>query len=267
MSNFLRMDFKNHSGEIIRFGLNNYYINESDVHDYEWDYEISRNSIDFSEEVIKKTIPVTIIGEKRHEYANKLFEVIDKDVREGIAGQLIVGEYRIDGYFYGQEASKYSNGKIIRINLVFISTSRWVKEELHNFRKELPETDFLDFDYDHDYDYKPEIDYSHIRNSDYVASDFDLKIYGPCTDPEITIGGHLYAVENIEVGEGEYVEINSLDKTITLVSATEVENVFFARNKDSYIFEKIPAGTSEVDYNELDFDLILYLKRGAPKWI
>lgn len=135
MPKFLKMQYTNNVGETIAFGEGNYFINESDIHDYTWDYQVDKNDITFTKELKTKSIPCTVIGENRKELANHLFEVIDKDVRENIPGTLYVGEYRIDGYFYGEEASKYANDKIIRIQLKFISTSEWVKVEHHSFRR------------------------------------------------------------------------------------------------------------------------------------
>lgn len=267
MPNYIKMQFKNHDNQSIWFGDDQYYINENDVFDYSWDYEVNKNDITFSHEVIEKTIPCTIVGEDRVKYANDLFDIIDKDVREGIPGRLIVGEYWIEGFFYGQEASKYSSGKVIRVNLSFVSTSTWIREELHNFRKEQPVSEFLEYDYNFEYDYTPEIDYSHITNHDYTASDFVFTIYGACENPTITIAGHPYTVY-IALAAGETVEINSLNKTITKKAADgSLINVFYARDKDNYIFEPIPSGTSGVEYEDIDFDLLLLQKRSVPRWI
>lgn len=135
MPKFLKMQYTNNVGETIAFGEGNYFINESDIHNYTWDYQVDKNDITFTKELKTKSIPCTVIGDNRKELANHLFEVIDKDVRENIPGTLYVGEYRIDGYFYGEEASKYANDKIIRLQLKFISTSEWVKVEHHSFRR------------------------------------------------------------------------------------------------------------------------------------
>jgi len=266
MSRYMRMQFRNHDGQSIWFGDGQYYINESDVYDYKWDYEVSKNDVTFTHETIDKTIPCTVVGENRVELANELYNIIDKDVREGIPGRLIIGDYWIEGYFYGHNASKYSSGKIIRLDLSFVSTSTWVREELHNFRKEPPTSDYLEYDYDYEYDYTPEVDYSHITNHDYTSSDFVMTIFGACTNPTITIAGYPYTV-NVELGVGDSVEINSLNKTITLRKSNgELVNVFYARDKDHYIFQPIPSGTSEVEYEDIDFDLLLLQKRSVPKW-
>jgi hypothetical protein len=97
-----------------------------------------------------------------------------------------------------------------------------------------------------------------------------MKIYGEISDPYVIIGGHLYQVYQ-DVGVGGVLEIDSMKKTITLYDADgTVTNVFFARDKDSYIFEKIPAGTSDIEYpadENFYFDIAIYMKRGAPVWI
>lgn len=276
MPKYFQMRYTNNVGKSIDFGYNNFYVNESDIYDYAWEYETNRQNIAFSHEIIDKSIPVTIIGKDKSKLANKLFETIDKDVREGIPGKLTVGKTSINGYFYGQEASNYSNRKIIRVNLKFVSTSKWFREEVHNFRKSI-DTEYLDFDYDFEYDYKPTVDYSHITNHDYTASDFRLLIYGPqyprvVLYPTLTVAGHEYTV-NTQINSGEILEIDSMKKTITHIAVNgEKTNEFYLRNKQSYIFEKIPSGTSEVSYEDstgelFDFDLILKMERSIPEWI
>ena len=92
-------------------------------------------------------------------------------------------------------------------------------------------------------------------------------IYGEITDPAIYIDGYEYSVTG-HIGPREYLEIDSREKTVTLVqnNGTRV-NWFSHRNKDNYIFKKMPAGESVVSWQgEYRFDIILFEERSEPKW-
>jgi hypothetical protein len=83
----------------------------------------------------------------------------------------------------------------------------------------------------------------------------------------VYVSGHLYQV-NCDVGVGEYLTIDSVSKKIFLTANDgSTTNVFNMRNRDSYIFEKVPPGINSVIL-EGDFgvDIILLEERSEPKW-
>lgn len=65
------------------------------------------------------------------------------------------------------------------------------------------------------------------------------------------------------------VSIDSIAKTILLTKRDgTVENHFHQRNRESYIFEKIPAGSNIVTWDKtFKFDVVLFEERSEPKWI
>ena len=78
---------------------------------------------------------------------------------------------------------------------------------------------------------------------------------------------HLYFVET-EIEPGGYLEIDSREKIVDLVQAygTCISKINF-RNRDSYIFQKIPVGSVSSSWNNsFGFDLIIYDERSEPKW-
>lgn len=106
-----------------------------------------------------------------------------------------------------------------------------------------------------------------IVNGGIVASSFRLTINGPCIDPAVSIAGHVYQV-NTTVAEGQYLLIDSAAKTVTLQANDGTQtNVFNARNKDSYIFQEIPAGVNIVSWTgDFAFEVTLLEERSEPKW-
>ena len=78
----------------------------------------------------------------------------------------------------------------------------------------------------------------------------------------------MYQVD-CEVGEGEYLTVDSTTKKIFVTKNDgTIVNCFNSRNKNSYIFEKIPSGNNAVTWSgEYGFDVILMEERSEPKWI
>ena len=92
--------------------------------------------------------------------------------------------------------------------------------------------------------------------------------YGPASNPQVVIGGHSYTLYTT-LTAGERAEIDSRTKKITKYSINGcTENIFHTRDKDSYIFQKIPYGPLPVNKAAaLAFDIVIYDERGEPVWI
>ena len=99
-------------------------------------------------------------------------------------------------------------------------------------------------------------------------SNFIITIFGNVQSPTLYIGDHEYTV-NVNVDTGEHLTIDSIEKTITLVKSNgEQVNCFNNRNKDSYVFKKIPVGTSQItSTGQIYFSITLLEERSEPKWI
>lgn len=123
--------------------------------------------------------------------------------------------------------------------------------------------------YPHDYpfNYGSSTTAKVIVNPGFVASNFRLAVDGPCINPAVTIGGNLYQV-NVTVASGEYLKIDSSAKTVTLYGSSGTQtNVFNSRNREAYIFEKIPAGTNAVVWSgDFNFEITLLEERSEPQW-
>jgi phage-related protein len=147
----------------------------------------------------------------------------------------------------------------------------WVKEETFGFRK-VDEGGSggqdLDFNFDHPFDYHSGMSRNELNNTGFVGTNFRMIIYGACTNPAVYVSGHLYQV-NCEVGSGEHLTIDSVAKKVYLTGSDgTVTNVFNLRNRDSYIFEKIPSGQNTVAWEgDFGIDIILLEERSEPKWI
>lgn len=266
----LKMKYINHYGEEINFGEKGLYINESDLHDYEWSYDIvNKKVVNLENETKKPKIDVFATGEDRREIANLFFEIINKDVLENEAGRIVIGDYYLEGYFVAKENSKYSSGKVIKMTLTYVAPNKWMKKTKFSYMPEESTTlEGLDYPHDYPHDYKMHRSTKPIVNDGYRPCDFEIVFYGAQETPTIIINGHTYQVYTT-LQAGEYLIVNSLEKTIRKVlNDGTIQNVFNRRNKDSYIFEKIAVGKATVIRDtDARLDITLIEQRSEPKWI
>lgn len=273
-----KLQYRNHLGEIIRFGQDGFFVNENDLRDFVWSYTSKNNRLSsFQKGVVKKTLTVIIACTSEEDglaKRNALFEVCEKDVLANNHGKIIIGDYYMKCFVIGSKKSGYLyNNQTMKVKLTVVTDFPvWVKESTTAFRKSAEATietggEYLDYAFDFPFDYAYEFAIKNLINDDFVATNFRLVIYGSCSNPRIHIGGHEYLV-NVDVSSGEYLVIDSSEKTIMLVkSSGEEVNYFNKRSRDSYVFEKIPVGANTVSWEgEFGFDVTLLEERSEPKW-
>lgn len=266
--------YSNHMNEGLEFGKNKLFVNENDLRDFAWEIKNKNNRISgFKKGIVSKTIPVIIKcnNEKEgYELRNKLFEICEKDVLAVKHGKIIIGEYYLKCFVTESKKSDYLiHGSYMRASIK-ISTDfpYWCKEKSTTFNYGSgPKGMNLDFKRDFPSDYTSNLLGKTLFNSHFAATDFRIVIHGICENPKINIGGHEYSVE-VSVAKNEYLTIDSQNKTVILTHENGVqENYFKKRNRDSYVFEKIPPGNLNVSANaNYKFEVILLEERSEPKW-
>ena len=266
--------YQNHRGEKYEFGKDGIFVKNNDLHDYEWAVTQKGGRIaalDYA--VSKRKLPITIICETEEEgirARNRLMEVTEKDVLAMKHGRIIIGDYYFRCFVTKSEKKKGQwSRRHMEVSLTLTSDfPYWVKEETHVFRKNGEGGKNLDHSYDHPFDYFSGMGNAKLNNTGFVPTHFRMIIYGACVSPVVYISGHAYQV-NCEVASGEYLTIDSIKKTITLTALDgTITNVFNLRNRDSYIFEKIPPGQNSVIWvGDFGVDVTLLEERSEPKGI
>lgn len=269
--------YEDHHGR--RFvGLENgVYLNANDLRDYSWSYETINDRISrFYRPVKSRKIPLVVSCNSDSEAVtvkNRLLEFAETDISVIIPGKIFVGDYYTNGYITASAKGNYMITKrLCEIDLTLTSDNpAWYKETKHTFVSGESSTvgvgEGTDYPYDYQYDYALSMTGKRIASDAVGGSAFRLLIYGEVTDPVVVIGGHVYSV-NGQVKAGEMLLIDSLSKTITLTTALGNKiNWFDKRNRESYIFEPIPAGMQSVNWSgNFGFDLTVIEERSEPRW-
>lgn len=269
-----KIRYVNHINEKLEFGSGPLYVDSNDLHDFVWTVTSKSDRISgFKKGIVKKTIPVILKCDPGtgSAWRNRIFEIFEKDVLAQEPGRLFVGDYYLKCYITASAKKEYlTSENYMKFNLtVQTDSAQWIKETMKTFGNNSGSTeDYLDFPYDYPYDFKSELLSDTILNTGFVASNFRILVYGFSSAPSIYIAGHEYAVD-VEIQTGEYLVIDSSQKTVTLYRTNgEAVNCYGKRNKDSYIFEKIPPGSSQILSPDefINFSVVLLDERSEPKW-
>lgn len=266
--------YTNSFNETLEFGKDCLFVNENDLRDFAWEITSKNNKISgFKKGIVSKTIPVILKCETEAEgvtLRNRLFEVFEKDVLAQQHGKIHIGDYYLRCYITGSKKSSYLMHKCYMVVSLTVQTDfpAWIKETtVSNGVYEESTYEYLDYPYDFPYDFARSIGHSSVMNSDIASSNFVMTIFGTVVNPTWYINDHRYTV-NVTVGQGEYLTIDSSRKTIVLKKENGEEvNCFNQRDRESYIFEKIPAGEHDITvFEPMVFTITLLEERSEPKW-
>ena len=281
----MKIVYKNNSMEEIDLTSDSYMLlKDTDLIDYDWDYKtrsvVTPRIYAFERSLVEKTLSVMVRAGSREEYAEKvrkLTDIFEKDIHAAAPGRL----YLNDGYFLtcyikgkhvGNTWNPYRRQQVFELAVLSESGS-WTKVEHYNFNATISE-DYAsgtgrNHPYNYPYNYSTGATNKKIVNTNAVPCDFEITVFGSCTNPVISIGDVSYQVE-ADIGIGEYLKINSLDKKIYKVKVNgEKVNLFHYRGRDRVdFFQKIDPGKHTVLWNgSYTFDVDLFYERSEPIWI
>lgn len=227
---------------------------------------------DFRKEALQLPLELLFIGGNIRKKLNDFFEYTDFDVSTERPGRLYWEDYYIDCFIIQSETSPSENmmdTAVVNVN-AYCPYPFWMKETTTTFNTDssgIVGGQNLDYPFDFDFNYASNLNVISLDNEGYIPADFRIVFYGPALNPAININGHKYSV-NAEINDGEYLTIESISKKIYLTqNKGKVINYFNNRDRSSYIFEKIPVGTSVVSWNsDFKFDITVIERRSQPKW-
>ena len=230
----------------------------------------------FTAGIQTKKIAVGVLASREgiREALDRLLEVTQYDVLAGAAGRFYVGDHYLLCNLYGSAVESMFDPDIEYVEKSYqlvISYPFWCREAVTEYlpdERVVEQADFLDYPHDYSYDYLiDDFAVQSLENSHYGDSGFRMVVYGPASDPRVTIGGHLYHVRTT-LYEGDYLTVDSREGTVLCTrNDGRKENLFNLRDKDSDLFRKIPPGTSTVVYDHtFGFTVTLFQERSELPW-
>lgn len=257
-----------------------YMVTGGDLFDGAYDNVEENDRVqEFERKITDKTLNIEIraIGHEFKRAVDYLEDVAEKDIINVTPGRLYVGDSYMKCWLTGSSKDRWVNDLDRITNALTIRSDYpyWITEQTYSFLKQSQSgivSPWLEFPYDYPYEYSKVRNIQHIQNSNYTASGFKMIVYGPCINPLVRIAGHVYELQTT-LYDGEYAIIDSSTryskdrKIVKVKSNGSQEDIFNSRNKESDIWQKIPAGRSIVSWSgAFGFDIILFNERGTPRW-
>ncbi len=257
-------------------------IESSDLRGWAWTASTLNGKSHYTKEARESSALISFYSTETQNAASiaeQFFELCENDLANKVQGRLVIEGWSLvcnviagEIDIFGDDYARY-NIKVRSDNPVWRKTREWSIP---------PETQSvsggLDYPHDFPFDYSASlIGQKTLINEALYNSEFQLVIYGPATNPSITIAGNNYKVSCV-VPEGGILFVNSLNKGIPSTSIFlrkvdgTIENMFSKRQRGmvgsgDYIFEPIPAGNLDVTWSgAFGFDLYTYEGRSVLPW-
>lgn len=255
--------YRNSKGEVLDFMTAPFRTVEADWFDSDWEEK---------DEGYEKTVSIDVMGKQGKLAANmeKLYSVIAVDAETGSYGRLYVNDAFLPCQIYRTKKTNWKGYVYAEVELIFLAPKlTWIRVQSENFYPHnSDELSGLDFPFDFPLDFaNGNLDTVQFKIDHIKPSDFQMVIYGPCSNPKILLNQYPYTV-NTTLEEEEYLIIDSQEQTVVkYLNNGTTESLFDARGFEYSVFEKIPSGMITVDWpKNYGFDLDIFLERKEAAW-
>lgn len=198
-----------------------------------------------------------------------LHEDFERDMISNTPARIIWGDYYIECFIIASSTYPDDYNRTVNDIEIFCPYPFWMRDVKRSFQVKSGGSSGTGLDYPYDYPY----DYAHDSSGSEVwapgtnlPSEYTAVIYGPVTDPSVTINDMTIGVY-ATLSAGEYITIDSRSHTVTKTANDGTKtNLFDYRFKDTSIFERIPGGDLEIVWSGLfGFDITLHTERSEPR--
>lgn len=221
----------------------------------------------------ERKLKVTVLADDVEEFNSVMYQMhrtFDRDIRQMTPGKLWWNDFYKEVFAIESDHDAFEElMESVERTITFLSVyPYWIRKSTFQYLSYTGVAGALDYPMDYGFDYD-QSEYIETVNNDCIgAANFEIIFFGPCINPTVTIGEHSYTLY-VTLDAGEFARIDSKTKKITKHSVTgDVENIFHLRDKESYIFERIPEGSTTIlRSKDLGVDISIFDERGEPDWI
>ncbi len=278
MDNSLK--YVNHKKETIVWGEGSpYHYQDVEFHDWEYDYDVQMNEVVHMEPLAREFSMKSLVSRGTLEARNRMFEVLGADPAANVDGTLeAAGGWRLRCRVCRSEKDRWwADEAYMRDDLTFVAANPvWTRESLTSFGIVEDEDEQAEegkgYPYGFPYDYRTSRRTANTVTSEFGECDFLLRVYGPCIDPYVIVGGNRHECA-VSLAAGQKLEIDTRAKSATVVyeggATSNAYPLLVTGSVDSghYPFRKARAGENAVSWpGTFAFDIVLYDERSEPAW-
>lgn len=265
--------YESSAGAVIQLNSGIYVGKPNDLFSREWDYTIGYRALATASRGARKVSFNAFFADMAQ--ADAFRHCADSDMQKGTPGTIYVDGWFQRCFVVASDVDGIgSNFFATKLTMVLLD-GVWRRGTTTAFVpvRASDDCEFLDLPHDLPYDLGVTAPRQYAINPGYSNSPAKLIVYGPVVNPSVRLAGNLYRVD-VTVPDGGYMDIDPLRRTVTVVAADGTTMDAFSKahrgsgaGSGEYIFERVPAGTSEISWdNSFGFDLTLYEEEGEPAW-
>ena len=206
----------------------------------------------------------------------RLYEIPAYDIADMKPWRLYIGDWYVRCYMTASSQERWwAQDGGTKYDLEFTSDDPvWRRETEYSYTERHDGGQGLDYEHDYQFDYGYSSSAVNLVNENYLPADLIIRVYGPITNPRVTIAGNVYGAD-VSLEQGDRLEIDTLEKTVTIVRLDgDRENGFpdiygeYSEGSGSYVFEKLPTGESDATWDgSFDFDVVVVERRYEPRLV
>lgn len=263
------------TGERVELDARPIYVGTAlGVRGRQWSYTLGRRNITgISRQAREASLTADYLTLAAADAARR---VMDRDVSSGTPGRLVTpAGWEQRAYVVASEPSDRYHDWVRADLTALLLDGVWRRLVNSSYGKDDVGADYgKAYTYGYPYDYAPPGNAATLTVDAPSACPIRLVIYGYAKDPELTIGGNVYAFD-VEVPTGGYLIVDTRpDPTVTLVdSAGRASDAFASAHRGAgigsgeYAFQPVQPGISTVGWDQsFGFDLGVYLEEGEIPW-
>ncbi|NPD33107.1 hypothetical protein HLV35_07550 [Eggerthellaceae bacterium zg-997] len=238
-----------------------------------WDFDLSTHGMLWAGRSSRTVGLDVIVSDPAR--ADDLRRIADADVADGKPGRLVAqGEWEQRALIVESRVRDVRvDHMALRLKIALLDGA-WTRSVPFEFAiRRSGEGSWLDYPHGYPHDFARGVESRQLRVDGLTPCPVKLVIYGPATNPYVTIGGNRYEV-SASIPDGAYLTIDGRVKTIVMRNADGSDADMFAagvrrggQGGGSYVFERVPPGVSDVTWdNTFGFTVTVYEEEGEPPW-
>lgn len=269
----LDIRYESNAGVSVVLNSGVYVGKPNDIFSREWDYELGYRALATATRGARKVSFKAFFADMAQ--ADAFRRCADTDMQKGTPGTIHVNGWFQRCFVVASKVDGIGDDFFTAELTLVLLDGVWRRGVTTAFVpvRSSADYEFLDLPHDLPYDLGVTAPRQYAINPGYSNSPAKLVVYGPVVNPSIRLAGNLYQVD-VTVPDGGYMDIDPLHRTVTVVAADGATMDAFSKahrgsgaGSGEYIFERVPAGTSEISWdNSFGFDLTLYEEEGEPAW-